>query len=450
MLSSGAGENLYYRYRINAAIELWETGKVDYFIISGDRTVNDSTHYDEIRDMTTDLIALGVPASKIKADTAGFRTLDSILRLREYFRTNHITIVSQRFHVQRALFLAWFYGVQATGYIAEGTSTLAMAKRETLAKPKVVLDLFFLNTMPRITADGRKIEYREGFEVKTDLHIIFMFLLVVGFLTAFSAMKYGRSKKRKMVISITSVTLSIVILLQIYQTRNIEFLDQVVETVVESAGLRTEKMVEKNQREKEIKQQSAKQKIQEALGINDALILAEVENEISTMVDEIIAKEDAKNDLDSKRDDIKEQIEKSIVQNTDNREREESTVEHKEIKEKRKNILGNIAFNDHQKNSIHKRITLKVNGIQKVVNDAIIVLRAADEYKISGNILPVNSIVQAKANVFNGRVFLYPQKRFNGQAVFANEKGIPVGELKQTKRGDIVLTDGYEVEFEVE
>jgi vancomycin permeability regulator SanA len=170
--------NLYYSYRIKACRDLYQAGVVDYFIISGDKT---GEKYNEPEDMKRDLMAFGVKASQIKLDTAGFRTLDSILRLRSIFDIQEVIIVSQSFHIQRALFLSWFYRLKAWGYNAEGSMTPAMIKREVMAKPKVILDLFFFNMQPR----SEQAKYRAEFEVNSDLHVLLIILLAVLLVMSF-------------------------------------------------------------------------------------------------------------------------------------------------------------------------------------------------------------------------------------------------------------------------
>ena len=140
------GTNLYYTYRIDAVANLYKQGKVKRIIISGD---NGHKGYNEPLDMQQSLIRKGVPASLIELDYAGFRTLDSIVRLKGHFKVKKALIVSQRFHVERALLLAWLYEVDALGYPAEGSMTPAMAARELLAKPKALLDVFVFNMQPR-------------------------------------------------------------------------------------------------------------------------------------------------------------------------------------------------------------------------------------------------------------------------------------------------------------
>lgn len=142
-------QNLYFRYRIQAAAELYHAGKVNNLIVSGD---NGSKSYDEPSDMADALVALGVPEARIFKDYAGFRTLDSVVRAREIFGQDSLTIVSQAFHNERAIYLAAQNEIDAVGYNA--TDVVAMAGlrtklREKLARVKTVLDVFVLRTQPR-------------------------------------------------------------------------------------------------------------------------------------------------------------------------------------------------------------------------------------------------------------------------------------------------------------
>ena len=88
-------ENLYFTYRIKAAAELYQAGKIKYIIISGD---NSKQSYNEPEAMKQALIQLSIPEDIIYLDYAGFRTLDSVVRAKEIFGQNSITVISQRFH----------------------------------------------------------------------------------------------------------------------------------------------------------------------------------------------------------------------------------------------------------------------------------------------------------------------------------------------------------------
>ncbi len=104
------GPNVYFVRRLDAAAALWKAGKVKYLIVSGSDIEPDA--------MRDGLIARGVPAAAIYRDPAGDRTWDSVLRARDVFGQKRLIIVSQRFHLSRALFLARHAGIEAWGFEA--------------------------------------------------------------------------------------------------------------------------------------------------------------------------------------------------------------------------------------------------------------------------------------------------------------------------------------------
>ncbi|MDC6350124.1 ElyC/SanA/YdcF family protein [Zeaxanthinibacter sp. PT1] len=140
--------NPFYANRIQAAIALYQAGKIDFLLVSGD---NATLYYNEPNTIKKDLISGGIPAEKIFLDFAGFRTLDSMVRAKYVFGLDEVTVISQEFHNERAIFLAKVKGLDAIGYNAEGISGmggLQVYAREYLARVKVFIDLA-LNTQPR-------------------------------------------------------------------------------------------------------------------------------------------------------------------------------------------------------------------------------------------------------------------------------------------------------------
>lgn len=136
-------QNLYFNYRIDAAAKLYNAKKVEYLIVSGD---NSQKNYNEPEDMKLALIKKGVPENHIFEDFAGFRTLDSVVRAKEIFGQKSYIIVSQRFHNERAIYLAEQNGIKAYGYNAEDVSRNTGFKtnvREKFARVKVFYDLWF-------------------------------------------------------------------------------------------------------------------------------------------------------------------------------------------------------------------------------------------------------------------------------------------------------------------
>ncbi|MCD8261279.1 MAG: YdcF family protein [Bacteroides sp.] len=141
-LSNGR-PNLYFTYRIDAAAELYKQGKIHYIIVSGD---NSRRSYNEPEEMKKALVELGVPEHVIFPDYAGFRTLDSVVRAKAIFGQTHLTIISQKFHNERAVYLAGRNGIEAVGYNARDVNTKAGFKtrtRELFARVKVFIDLIF-------------------------------------------------------------------------------------------------------------------------------------------------------------------------------------------------------------------------------------------------------------------------------------------------------------------
>lgn len=145
-------DNLYFMYRIKAAADLYHAGKVTVFVVSGDNSQKD---YNESQDMKDDLVKAGVPADSIFLDNAGFRTLDSVIRMKEIFGQNQFTIISQKFHNERAVTLAHHYDIDAIGYNAQDVTAYYGFKtmlREKLARVKMFLDLL-LNKQPKFLGD---------------------------------------------------------------------------------------------------------------------------------------------------------------------------------------------------------------------------------------------------------------------------------------------------------
>lgn len=149
--------NLYYKYRLEAAVSLYNSGKIKYILVSGDNSKKD---YDEPTDFKNDLIEKGIPANRIFLDYAGFRTLDSMVRAKEIFGLTEFTIISQKFHNERALYLAKAHDINAIAFNAKdvpGRYSLKTNLREYLARTKASIDLLF-NVKPKFL--GEKIEIK--------------------------------------------------------------------------------------------------------------------------------------------------------------------------------------------------------------------------------------------------------------------------------------------------
>lgn len=155
-ISSGH-PNPYYDYRITATVRLFKANKIDFVLVSGD---NGSRYYNEPTTFKKDLVNAGIPSEKIFLDYAGFRTLDSMVRAKVVFGLDEVTVISQEFHNERAIYLAEKKGLKAIGFNAKDVTGKQGAKvqfREYFARVKVFLDLAS-NTQPKFF--GEKIEIK--------------------------------------------------------------------------------------------------------------------------------------------------------------------------------------------------------------------------------------------------------------------------------------------------
>ncbi|WP_455381981.1 SanA/YdcF family protein [Salinispira pacifica] len=141
--------NLFFEYRIRAAVELYRLGLIRVIVASGD---NGKLSYNEPMRMKEELVLRGIPRDDIYLDYAGFSTLDSIVRINRIFGQDRFTVISQRFHNERAIFIARFYGLNAVGFNARDVSaelSWRVRLREYLARAKAFLDLYVLDTQPK-------------------------------------------------------------------------------------------------------------------------------------------------------------------------------------------------------------------------------------------------------------------------------------------------------------
>jgi SanA protein len=144
-------ENLYYKYRIDAAAKLYFEGKVKRLILSGN---NDSPYYNEPRDMKASLQAKGIPAEAMILDYNGFRTYDSIVRAKKVFDQKNVTIISQPFHNHRALYICLHSDIHAVSFAAQDVPKMYSVKtilREYFARPLTLVDVHLLNPIISLT-----------------------------------------------------------------------------------------------------------------------------------------------------------------------------------------------------------------------------------------------------------------------------------------------------------
>jgi SanA protein len=152
----GAGLNrdgspgVVLRDRVGAAADLYFSGKVDKLLMSGDNT---TPYYNEPGAMERYALSLGVPAEDIVLDYAGRRTYDSCFRARAIFNIEKLVVVTQAFHLPRALFLCNALEIDAYGVTADEANYNRYSYtfwwvREILASGKAYWDIFISQPEP--------------------------------------------------------------------------------------------------------------------------------------------------------------------------------------------------------------------------------------------------------------------------------------------------------------
>lgn len=134
--------NMYFTGRIQAAVDLWHSGRVRGLIVSGD---NRTKYYNEPDDMRAALIKKGVPANRIVCDYAGICTYDSVARAKRIFGAEPLIIVSQAEHAERAVAIARHLGIPAAAINAplvpvNRPTFLKQWLRERAARVSMVFD----------------------------------------------------------------------------------------------------------------------------------------------------------------------------------------------------------------------------------------------------------------------------------------------------------------------
>ena len=138
--------NYYFINRITATAELYKAGKIDKVIASGgDYSSRPGGGYDELVAMRDSLIDHGIPDSVIILDYDGTRTLNSIVKAKEVYGEECVTLISQKYHNERAIYLASQQGIDAIGYNAKPSHIISKRikneGREFLARVKLFVDV---------------------------------------------------------------------------------------------------------------------------------------------------------------------------------------------------------------------------------------------------------------------------------------------------------------------
>jgi SanA protein len=139
-----------YQKRVDKALELYEAGKVSKILASGD---NSAVEYNEVNPVRNYLLAKGVPNEDIYLDHAGFDTYSTMYRARDIFEVSSVIVVTQSFHLPRAIFIARALGIDAHGVSAdEDNIKISNYIREVFANEKALINVVF-HRQPKYLGD---------------------------------------------------------------------------------------------------------------------------------------------------------------------------------------------------------------------------------------------------------------------------------------------------------
>jgi SanA protein len=151
--------------RVDAALQAYQQGKIQRFLLSGDHGQDD---YDEVNPMKDYLMARGVPAGDIFMDHAGFDTYDSMIRARDIFKVDRAVVFTQDFHLPRAIYIGRQMDLEINGYVADAPDYKPsghLVRREWLANIKAWTEL---HIKQRPTYSGEQIPIRGNSEASHD------------------------------------------------------------------------------------------------------------------------------------------------------------------------------------------------------------------------------------------------------------------------------------------
>lgn len=140
--------------RIKAAVELYQRGAAPKIIMSGDHGQKD---YDEVNAMKSYAVNLGVPSEDIFMDHAGFSTYETMYRARDIFQVKKAVVVTQKYHIYRALYIAKGLGIEAVGVNADPRSYIGQTYRDVREAAARTKDFFSVLIKPEPTFLGEAI-----------------------------------------------------------------------------------------------------------------------------------------------------------------------------------------------------------------------------------------------------------------------------------------------------
>ncbi|WP_404420047.1 vancomycin high temperature exclusion protein [Marinospirillum sp.] len=150
--------NPHYYGRINLAARLYQENQAAHLLVSGD---NRTRYYNEPGRMQQDLLDRGIPKTAMTLDHAGFSTFDTLKRAKEVYDIDQAILITQDYHLPRAMFIAESLGMEVQGCIAKGPKWTAMKSiltREVAARLRTLGDLYIWKREPRFLDDPKPLQ----------------------------------------------------------------------------------------------------------------------------------------------------------------------------------------------------------------------------------------------------------------------------------------------------
>ncbi|MBQ7288548.1 MAG: YdcF family protein [Clostridia bacterium] len=146
--------SLMLQDRLNTAVELYNAGLCDKILMSGD---HGTKYYNEVQAMENYAVEKGIPSEQIFLDHAGFSTYESVYRAKEIFKADKVVIVTQKYHLYRAVYDARRLGLEAYGVQSEGDNYAGQSYRSLREAFARVKDFFITIYKPMPTYLGESI-----------------------------------------------------------------------------------------------------------------------------------------------------------------------------------------------------------------------------------------------------------------------------------------------------
>lgn len=164
VLSDGT-PSLMLQDRLDKAVELYEKGVSDKVLVSGDHRED---NYDEVNTMKNYLINAGIPSEAIYMDHAGLSTYDSMYRAVNIFGVESAVIVTQKYHIYRAVYNAEALGIKAYGVAAKDVAYNGQTYREIREIAARVKDILYCMFEIEAEVGGEPVSLEESGDITND------------------------------------------------------------------------------------------------------------------------------------------------------------------------------------------------------------------------------------------------------------------------------------------